>query len=365
MKRHGLSVLFAFLLVTPLCAEVRYNFVDLGTLGGKTSVAYSINNSGQIVGIADLDSGAGNAKYRATLFDQTGNKNNTNLGILPGYSYSQGTAINDRGQVVGLTIGSVGADVTLFDSTGQGSNTNLGGLNNSHDNSVNCINNNGKIGGLSDHRATIFDITGNGNNINLGLEGCVISINNHDQAVGFGAYYPGRVNAVLFDVSGNGRNINLGAAWNVIGWESVAYAINSNGQTVGYVTKGTSGRRPVLFDISGGQNNIVLSDSEGYALGNNNLGQIVGCGSNSPGDISAFLFDGTGQGNNIDLNILTDNLNGMHLRYAYGINDNGWIVGQATAPDNTFHAFLLTPVPEPATLLSLSLGLCLIRRFRR
>ena len=121
-------------------------------------------------------------------------------------------------------------------------------------------------------------------------------------------------------------------------------------------------RLPVVFDISGAQNNIVLSDSFGYALANNNIGQIVGCGRNSSGIDCAFLFDGTGQGNNIDLNLLVANPSDLHLTYAYGINDNGWIVGQAAAPDNTFHAFLMTPVPEPATLLFLALGGLALRK---
>jgi len=50
-----------------------------------------------------------------------------------------------------------------------------------------------------------------------------------------------------------------------------------------------------------------------------------------------------------DLNELVDLPPGVSLHDAYGINDQGWIVGQT----NSSHAYLLTtnPVPLPSTLL--------------
>ena len=58
----------------------------------------------------------------------------------------------------------------------------------------------------------------------------------------------------------------------------------------------------------------------------------------------------------VDLNSLIDSISGWELEQAIGINDAGqitgfgWIGGQR-------HAFLLTPVPEPATFALLALGL--------
>src|SRR5262249_30943758 len=69
---------------------------DLGTLGGPTSTATAINNSGQVAGSADLANGL----THAFLF--TAGKM-TDLGGLPGYNFTTATAINDSGQVIGYS----------------------------------------------------------------------------------------------------------------------------------------------------------------------------------------------------------------------------------------------------------------------
>ncbi|WP_165229365.1 DUF3466 family protein [Aquisphaera insulae] len=76
--------------------------IDLGTLGGKGSTATAINNSGQIVGISQVASG----EDRAFLYQ---NGQMKDLGVLDsdfahtywGVRYSQARAINDAGMIVG------------------------------------------------------------------------------------------------------------------------------------------------------------------------------------------------------------------------------------------------------------------------
>ena len=68
---------------------------DLGTLGGNSSYAKDINNSGQVVGFA----GNANGKTRAFLYEDG---NMTDLGTL-GKNASRAYGINDSGQVVGYT----------------------------------------------------------------------------------------------------------------------------------------------------------------------------------------------------------------------------------------------------------------------
>jgi len=70
-----------------------YTLINLGTLGGKTSVAYAINTSGQVVGSSEV-AGGGN---HAFLFSDGPL---VDLGTLGG-GQSIAYAINDAGQVVG------------------------------------------------------------------------------------------------------------------------------------------------------------------------------------------------------------------------------------------------------------------------
>lgn len=72
---------------------------DLGSLGGKTgNTAFSINNSGEVVGISDL---SGDKTFDAFLWKDG---KMTDLHTLPGDVSSVGLGINDVGDVVGVSI---------------------------------------------------------------------------------------------------------------------------------------------------------------------------------------------------------------------------------------------------------------------
>jgi probable HAF family extracellular repeat protein len=74
----------------------RGTLTDLGTLGGEGSVAQSINNRGQVVGVSET---AREKVVHAFLW-QGGTM--ADLGTL-GRNFSNAEAINDRGQIAGFS----------------------------------------------------------------------------------------------------------------------------------------------------------------------------------------------------------------------------------------------------------------------
>src|SRR5262245_59554934 len=88
-----------------------YAVTDLGTLGGSSSLAYGINDAGQVVGEATTSGGYGHA-----FLYQNGGM--ADLGTLGG-TYSVANGINDVGQVVGDTYMSDGSThVFLYQNGG-------------------------------------------------------------------------------------------------------------------------------------------------------------------------------------------------------------------------------------------------------
>jgi uncharacterized membrane protein len=175
--------------------------------------------------------------------------------------------------------------------------------------------------------------------------------------------------AVIFDTTGGGDHIYLGYLPNRE--ESIAEAINNNNKIVGYAFNYIDGGSvypsdediaAVLFDETGGGQNLYLGGLAGFenskALAINDYDQIVGScfGLNTnPLNMRATLF--YAEGSNVDLNtVLVNPIEGWTLSEAVAINDDGWIVGSMYNTSFNQHAFLLKPVPEPATLSFMIIG---------
>jgi probable HAF family extracellular repeat protein len=136
---------------------------------------------------------------------------------------------------------------------------------------------------------------------------------------------------------------------------SQGLAINDLGQVVGrsFYTTGTGVEVNSAFLYSG---STMVNLGYGQAFGINNAGDVVGCDGSH-----AFIYQ---NGTMIDLNTLIAPGSGWTLSAAFAINDAGQIVGQGSFNGNK--AFLLTPIPEPATvsLLAVGLGAMAMRRRR-
>jgi probable HAF family extracellular repeat protein len=297
-----------------------YSVLDLGTLpGGTNSYATGINNNGQVVGWSTTASG-----YTHAFLYSGGAM--TDLGTLPGGSSSEAYGINNNGQVVGWSYTSSGATHAFVYSGG--AMTNLGTLAGCSSSAAYGINDNGQVVGSSSGGTTNAFLYSGGQMTNLGH----LPVSPPQWPI----FMP------------------------VIG--AAAYGINNNGQVVGCSYTGSMmSRNPyVAFLYSGG----VWTDlgalpgySQSFASGINSNGQVVGYlytmslfGSAS---YDAFLYSG---GTMVDLNTLIPANSGWDLEYASAINDNGQICGYGTNPSGQTDAFLLTPVPEPATWGLLLLG---------
>ncbi len=341
-------------------AQLKYHAIDLGALpayGYDMSLAYSINNNGQIVGCVFDDN---HSTVHAVLFDTTGAGNNIDLGTLGGDN-SEAHSINNNGRIVGRADSNsfYSPHATIFDPNGT---TNTPLANESDAFSINDYN---QIVGYTVFRpdnndpvehASLFNTGSDTNIIDMGtLAGygasTAFSINNNGKIVGFSysALFMQNWRATLFDPNGSGNNIDLGTLG---GQVSLAYSINESGQIVGSADTDADYQRATLFDPLGDGNNIDLGTKTGYlesaAFSINNNGQIVGLFylDSTRNEHRAMLFDPTGAGNNFDLNEAINPALGYILQSAQSINENGWIACNGNNAQGRGRAFLLKPADK-------------------
>lgn len=142
-------------------------------------------------------------------------------------------------------------------------------------------------------------------------------------------------------------------------WGAVAHDINDRGQFVG--TTGSQSGNPAAFQamLWGHGTAVVLGPGAAFAL--NEATQVVGFAVASDGSPLATLWQG---GMAIDLNTVAAAAGlpaGWVLRNALDINESGAIVGIATQTGTGLtHAYLLSPVPEPAAWALLLAGLAVL-----
>jgi len=162
---------------------------SLGTLpAGGSSIAYSVNDAGQVVGQANDATGS----RRAFLWTEGGGMQD--LGTLPGDTSAVARAINGAGQAVGWSeVPGVARQAFLWDA----------------------------VGGMR----SLGTLPG-------GLASQAYGINDAGQVVGGAMLGDGSFHAVLWDAAGNIRDLGLLPGGNF----SVAYGINGAGQIVGQAT---------------------------------------------------------------------------------------------------------------------------------
>lgn len=313
---------------------VSYTLTDLGTLpGGSYSSATSINNNGQVVGGSTTTSGQEHAFLysNGTMYD---------LGVLPGGTSSSATGINDSGQITGNSNTASGLEHGFIDTAGV--MIDLGTLIGARESYANGINNSGQVVGeasFSNNQfpAILFD---HGQVKNLGtLAGpwsSATAINDLGVIAG-GTDTDRNINAFIYQ---NGVMTDIGMLPN--GSYSNATAINNNGQVVGAADIHTG----VLFGFlysNGVMHNLgtLPGGLSSLAQGINDEGDVVGYATLGNGAEHAFLYQ---NGTMIDLNSLIDPALGWDLEGAADINNAGQIVGFGATPNGDLHAYVLTPL---------------------
>lgn len=270
---------------------------DLGTLGGSVSMAYSINDSGVVVGEAATASGEMHAFVwqNAVLKD---------LGVASETSAARG--INSRGEIVGVAYAKNVRGGAVLWSGGQ--RQSLGDLGPSGSGSTAIsINDKGQIAGVSSGFAT-----------NQGVVRAVIWLNGAISDLG-----------ALGGPHSTANAINAQAL--VVGWAEVADNSTSAFQWQG-------GKMSQLASLPG---SVTSSGSGTQATAVNDSGVIVGSCVTSTGETHAVIWN---NGKITDLNNLIPQT-GLTLTRATGINRSGQIVveQQTNLDGPTTRAFLLTP----------------------
>ena len=325
----------------------QYALTDLGTLpGGSNSYATGVNSNGKVSGYADFSGSlsTGDLVQHATLWDGT---ILIDLGTLGG-SASAANGINDSGHVVGTAnlAGDSAEHATLWKGTKAIDLGTLGG----NGSSASGINNSGRAVGSSAtttgfkgpvhatlyYRSTATDLGTLGGTFSIAF-----SINDSGHAVGWSLLAD---NSTQHATLWSGKSItDLGTLG---GPFSAAYSINNAGQTVGFAD--TAGAN--FFSHAALWNGATtavdlgtLGGTTSVADGINNAGIVVGSADTANQVGHAALWK---HGKVTDLNTeLTGALAAyVTLIEAVAISDNGLIAANGVdSRTGDTHAYLLMP----------------------
>ncbi|MBM3844741.1 MAG: hypothetical protein FJ405_00450 [Verrucomicrobia bacterium] len=306
-----------------------YKVVDLGTLGGPLfHFSLDVNNAGQVVGASNVR----DEPFTSHAFLYEGDGPMRDLGTLGGNG-SQANSINEAGVIVGWAETAEGGQIMRL-RPGQPMET-LGPA--GFGEGANSINEAGMIVGTLETAAGDvrgFVISTSGQTYDLDTFGGAFTlakgINNSGVIVGWSRNVEDRSRAF--------RHVGLGplnAATDDIGTlgglTAQATAINDRGRIVGRSTTANGSFRAFLWEEGKGMKDIgTIGGGNTWAFGINNHDTVVGWGTLDPEDTFANYTQGwvwTPERGMNNLNSLLPQGAQHEINAAYGVNDQGWIVG--------------------------------------
>ena len=336
----AISTVWLVLTFASLTLAQTYTVTDIGTLGGKHSVALSINKHGEVVGYSATSAG----EIHAFLYLRDGTL--VDINTLGG-TYSSAFFITNSGLLLGTSQTAKG-HYRPFLSVLTNSLFDLG----EHHlfSSALGANDEGQVVGckvVTDEHGTLHKrafLYSSRGVIDLGTFGGkqsdATAINNSGEVVGhlYTDYHDGNRRAILY------RSGDITQLGTLGGRDSTGVGINDVGQVIGYATLPGGDQRAFLYTKGRIRNlGTLAGGTQSFAYGINNQGQVVGSSDAKDSALRAFIYrDGVMS----DLNESIPRNSGWLLTEARGINERGQIVGYGTI-NGEQHAFLLTPVgPE-------------------
>ncbi|MGA9568182.1 MAG: hypothetical protein WBS19_21855 [Candidatus Korobacteraceae bacterium] len=373
MKSILTSIATSILLAALAVAQQppRYTITDLGTLGGSFSLAYGINDNGQIDGFSTLPGDAVQHSFlieKGTMID---------LGTLGGPNSESFANLNNAIQVAGTAETSVtdpnnenfcsfGTSLICLGFVWQNGImtplSNLGGNNGQ----AAAINNRGQVAGYAEtptpdpncplpqvlqYRPTLWT-AGHPKALPLypgDTEGAAFWMNNSGivvGATGVCAPYDPRYALPLQPrhavVWRDGKPVDLG---NLGGqFQNSAFAINDHGQIVGASDIASDTYQHAFLWQNGRMTDLgtLPGDVVSAAVAINNHGQATGVSADPNGNIRAFLWQ---NGAMYDLNTLIAGQSTLYLLHGFGLNSAGELVGLAFDTNTgEVHGFLARPI---------------------
>lgn len=341
-----------------------YIVTDLGTLGGTTSYAYGVSDSGIYVGASTKTTSSDFQAFSYSNGTQTG------LGTLAGGLISEANAVNNSGTVVGdsATSGSGMAHAFAYVN---GALVDMGTFGGSQSFAYG-INSAGLATGYADVSAASgggthafsYDTTKAGaTKTDLGTLGGRASygygINASGAIVGYSSTTNNTASHAFIDakdpMTGVATMTDIGTLNNGKG-NSFGRGINKDGTAVGYSDTGVAGQQLAFaYTGAGGMQSLgtLAGTVNSRALGINDSGVIVGYSINASNATTAFVYANSAM---VSLSAYSG-ISNWTFQYAASINNNGVIVGYGMNPQKQIHAFALTQVtPAPSSLLFAIVG---------